>query len=81
MNTNERKKNPKDWHPADVVAAVRKSGWTLRKLSKHHGYSPGALKNALYRSWPKAERLIAEAIGVLPEKIWPSRYTQKKARS
>ncbi|MDG4560565.1 MAG: helix-turn-helix transcriptional regulator [Candidatus Competibacter sp.] len=71
----------KDWHPADVVAAVRKAGWTLRKLSIHHGYTPTALDNALHRRWPKAERLIAEAIGVPPEKIWPSRYAQKELRS
>ncbi|WP_249891443.1 helix-turn-helix domain-containing protein [Mixta hanseatica] len=24
--------------------------------------------------WPKGERLIAEALGVAPEQIWPSRY-------
>ncbi|ECL8611050.1 transcriptional regulator, partial [Salmonella enterica] len=24
---------------------------------------------------PKDERLIAEALGVAPEKIWPSRYS------
>ncbi|WP_162265502.1 helix-turn-helix domain-containing protein, partial [Salmonella enterica] len=29
---------------------------------------------ALNRRWPKGERLIAEALGVAPEKIWPSRY-------
>lgn len=77
MNLKTRNKTPADWHPADIVAAVRKSGWSLRKLSRHHGYTATALDNALHRRWPKAERLIAEAIGVRPEKIWPSRYTQK----
>lgn len=66
-----------DWHPADTIAALRKAGWSFRKLSQHHGYSPGTLKNALYRRWPKAERLIAEAIGVSPSVIWPSRYQSK----
>ncbi|EAX0920990.1 transcriptional regulator, partial [Salmonella enterica] len=32
------------------------------------------LTNALNRHWPKGERLIAEALGVAPEQIWPSRY-------
>lgn len=81
MSTNIRKPKSADWHPADIVAAVRKAGWSLRKLSVHHGYTSTALDNALYRHWPKAERLIADAIGVLPEKIWPSRYLQKKVRS
>lgn len=75
MNLKTRTK--RDWHPADVVAALRKAGWSLRKLSAHHGYTPTALDNALHRRWPKAERLISDAIGVSPEKIWPSRYAQK----
>lgn len=82
MSTNKRSQKPAaDWHPADVVAAVRKAGWTLRKLSIHHGYSPTALDNALHIRWPKAQRLIAEAIGKQPEQIWPSRYINKGMRS
>ncbi|WP_414166191.1 helix-turn-helix domain-containing protein [Superficieibacter sp. BNK-5] len=26
------------------------------------------------RRWPKGERVIAKESGVVPEKIWPSRY-------
>ncbi|MEX1082068.1 MAG: helix-turn-helix domain-containing protein [Halofilum sp. (in: g-proteobacteria)] len=67
-----------DWHRADIVAALRKAGWTLRRLAKHHGYGcPTTLSTALERSYPRAERLIAEAIGVSPEVIWPSRYAQR----
>ncbi len=64
-----------DWHRADIIAALRKAGWTLRQLSIHHGYSPDALKTALQRPWPKAESLIAETLGVSPQTIWPTRYT------
>jgi len=64
-----------DWHPADIKAALEKSGWTLRRLSFHHGYKSGTtLKNALHKRWPKAQRLIAEALGLDPAVIWPSRY-------
>jgi Ner family transcriptional regulator len=76
MSTKERIE-PLDWHPADIVAALRKAGWSLRKLSASHGYSPGALKNALHTRWPKGQRLIAEALGLPPEQIWPSRYQSK----
>lgn len=69
--------SPLDWHPADVIAALRKSGWTLRKLSLHHGYKPTTLDNALHRRWPKGQRLIAEAIGISPQDIWPGRYQGK----
>ncbi|GKX59582.1 helix-turn-helix domain-containing protein [Leminorella grimontii] len=33
-----------------------------------------ALANALARRCPKGGRLIAGALGVAPEEIWPSRY-------
>ncbi|EJD6685710.1 TPA: helix-turn-helix domain-containing protein, partial [Klebsiella pneumoniae] len=32
------------------------------------------LANALLRPWPKGEKLIADAMGISPEIIWPSRY-------
>jgi len=64
----------KDWHRADVVAALHKAGWSLRRLSIAHGYSPAVLKQALHRPYPKAEALIARALGLVPQTIWPSRY-------
>lgn len=63
-----------DWHHADVLCALKKAGWTLRQLSVHHGYAPGTLRHALVRPWPRAERLIADALGITPQTIWPSRY-------
>lgn len=76
MSTFEStKKSQQDWHRADIVAALHKQGWSLRRLSLHHGYkSAGALKNALDRPWPKGERIIAGVIGLPPESIWPTRY-------
>ncbi len=63
-----------DWHQADIIAAVKKAGWSLRALSIQHGYAPGTLRNALRARYPNAEKLIAETIGCKPEEIWPSRY-------
>lgn len=71
------KKAAEDWHRADIVAAVKKQGWSLRKLSKEAGLSEGTLKSALDRPYPKAERIIAAAIGVQPEAIWPTRYEKR----
>jgi Ner family transcriptional regulator len=69
-----------DWHNADIVAALHKAGWTIRKLSVHHGYaSPTQLSTPLQHSWPKGERLIAAAIGIDPAEIWPSRYLDKSS--
>lgn len=69
-----KKTSPEDWHPADIVAAVRKRGLTLRKLSVARGLGPGALKNALSYPYIRAQAIIAEFIGVPPQEIWPSRY-------
>lgn len=70
-----KKTDLQDWHRADIVAELRKAGWSLRRLATHHGYAaPTTLTNALARPWPKGERIIAAAIGVDPATIWPSRY-------
>ncbi|EBP0117632.1 transcriptional regulator [Salmonella enterica subsp. salamae] len=63
-----------DWHPADIIAGLRKRGTSLAALSRQAGLASSTLANALNRRWPKGERLIAEALGVAPEQIWPSRY-------
>lgn len=63
-----------DWHPADILAAVRKAGWSLRRLSLEHDYHERSVQVALRKPWPRAERIIASAIGLRPQAIWPSRY-------
>lgn len=64
-----------DWHPADVVAALRKAGWSVTQLSFQHGYTAATLSTALRKPYPKAEAIIAATLGLRPEQIWPSRYT------
>lgn len=66
-----------DWHPADIKAALEKAGWSLRRLSLHHGYSHGTVRQAISKPYPNGERIIADAIGVEPWEIWPSRYDDR----
>lgn len=73
LNT-PKKPAPSDWHPADVVCALHKAEWTLRKLAAYHGISKSPLTIALRRPYPKSEARIAAAIGVAPATIWPTRY-------
>lgn len=82
MNNTENTKKPIniDWHPADIVAALRKKGHSLRQLSKNNGYSPTTISRAMVGRSIKAEQLIAEAIGVEAMAIWPSRYTERGER-
>lgn len=67
-----------DWHRADVVAALKKKGWSVRSLSVAAGLSPNTLKGALQFPYLKGEKIIAEAIGLPPEQIWPSRYEARR---
>ncbi|MRT58132.1 transcriptional regulator [Enterobacteriaceae bacterium RIT693] len=64
----------KDWHPADIIAALRKKGTSLAAVSRASGLSSSTLANALTRPWPKGEMLISQAVGVPAPIIWPSRY-------
>lgn len=72
-----KKSAVEDTHRADIVAALRKKGWSLRALSLQSGLAAGTLKAALERPYPKAERIIASALGVAPETIWPQRYAKR----
>nr|WP_110028172.1 helix-turn-helix transcriptional regulator [Mangrovibacter plantisponsor] len=63
-----------NWHPADIIAALRKKNTSMAAVSRHAGLSSSTLSNALTRPWPKGEYLIAQAIGVHPSEIWPERY-------
>lgn len=66
-----------DWHPSDVVAALHKAGWTMKALAAEHGLSTGTgLSKALTGSAPVSEKRIAEALGLHPKDIWPSRYLE-----
>lgn len=63
-----------DWHPADIIAGLRKRGSSLAAESRKNGLSSSTLANALTRSWPKGELIIAKALDTEPWVIWPSRY-------
>ncbi|HDH0770440.1 helix-turn-helix domain-containing protein [Klebsiella pneumoniae] len=70
-----------DWHRADIIAALHKCGWSVRQLAFSHGYKSGAvLKSALDRPWPKGEKIIADALGIPPDEIWPERYRQRRLK-
>jgi Ner family transcriptional regulator len=73
--SNDAEPPAQDWHPADIKSALEKAGYTMNKLAKSFGLtSPSTLSRALKESAPIAEQRIADAIGVHPKEIWPSRY-------
>lgn len=80
-HTPKKASRKKDWHPADVVAALHKRGITLRKIAELHKVDPKAITKALRERTLPGERRIAEAIGVRPQVIWPSRYNPDGSRT
>ncbi|ELY1861486.1 TPA: helix-turn-helix domain-containing protein [Serratia marcescens] len=67
-------KKRRNWHRADIVAALRKKDTSLSELGRLHGKSIYTLKNALDKPYVNGEKLIAEALGLEPADIWPERY-------
>jgi len=63
-----------DWHAADVVAAIRKTNNSLQRLSRLNKLASATLGQALYRPYPKCERIISDYLRITPQEIWPSRY-------
>ncbi|OCQ51438.1 DNA-binding transcriptional regulator Nlp [Photorhabdus australis subsp. thailandensis] len=63
-----------DWHPADIIAALKKRGTSLAAVSRKAGLASSTLANTLQRRWPKGQQLIADALDRDPAEIWPSRY-------
>ena len=63
-----------DWHPADIIAGLRKKGTSMAAESRKNGLSSSTLANVLSRPWPKGEMIIAKVLETDPWVIWPSRY-------
>lgn len=42
-----------DWHPADIIAGLRKKGTSMAAESRRNGLSSSTLANALSRPWRK----------------------------
>lgn len=80
MTLKKRQANG-DWHNAYIKAELEKVGTSLRQLSEDNGYQPDTLKDVLRRTFPRAQEIVAAAIGQEAAEIWPSRYAgQVKSR-
>lgn len=68
---------PEDWHWAEVLAALKKRGWSIRQIAFAEGYKDqgSTLGKAAREPAPKSEAILAAYAGVNhPMVIWPSRY-------
>ena len=51
-----------------------KKGKSLSQLGIENGLAKTTVRNALDKPYPKGEQIIADALGLSPAEIWPSRY-------
>jgi Ner family transcriptional regulator len=79
MSINKATTSQEDMHPADVVAALRKRGTSLRKIARDNGYSH--IQRVLTSPWLAAEQLVARALDTTPQALWPSRYQNPGSRA
>lgn len=69
-----------DMDREDIKAALRKRGLSLRALSVSNGLAPSTLVNALSIPYPKGETIIANALELSVEDIWPTRVAKRKLK-
>ena len=74
------KKTAVNWYKADILAELKKKGWTLRSLAAEGNVSYSTLKTVFDKSYPKMERLVANAIGIAPEVIWAERFAERNRK-
>ena len=76
---NDQSDSP-DATRAWIRLELAKRGLNLLLLAAEKDYSYHQLRAAMVRRKPKAERIIAAAIGTSPRKIWPERYVSVSRR-
>ena len=77
----DKKTSQPDWSPAKIRYELHRRGITLSGIAEAHGLtSSSTLSAALTRSYPANEKRIADALGIHPMVIWPSRYHDDGSR-
>ena len=74
MAEDRRMSEPADWPRDKIRTAILERGMSQARLAREAGYSEGAVRSAIIRPLPSAERIIADFLGVPVQEIWPSRY-------
>ena len=70
-NPLAKKLEAEGWHRADVVAAVRKRGSSLAEIARSIGLKRQSMYWALISPHVRANRAIADFLGVPLNELWP----------
>lgn len=68
--------SPEGWHPADIIAAVRKSGSTMMEVAIAAGFHPSALSHCLRFPVPDANKAIAAHLDKHVHELWPQWFDE-----
>lgn len=58
----------------EIIKALARSGISIAQLARTYGIHRNNFYFAMRQPFPKSERRIADALGMNPWDIWPSRY-------
>jgi lambda repressor-like predicted transcriptional regulator len=75
MKTSLKKKSSR-LAPRRHQGSAGKSRLDITSTGIGAWYVAGVMRHPLNQQYPKCEAIIAQAIGVTPQTIWPTRYNQ-----
>lgn len=58
----------------DIVSELKRRKISMAELGRQNGLSSGTVKNALDKHYENGMQLIADALNMTPEEIWPERF-------
>lgn len=68
------------WHPEEIKAAIRKTGWSLDGISRACELPAHCVRHALRHPNLPGEIVILALLRIDPWKIWPDRYAADGTR-
>ena len=57
-----------------VKYQVQLQGRSMAQLAADHGVKRATLYQTFQRPYPRMEAIIADAVGLTPQELWPERY-------
>ena len=74
ININDSHRN------ATIRYELALRGLTFKKISKDAGAPLTTAAKALYIPFPKAEKIVADALDTTPQALWPDRFDENGKR-
>ncbi len=63
------------WHPQDIIAAIKKQGWTHQRIADHLEISRATVSLGVRTGCsPAVREFVANLIGVTEQELWAHRF-------